>query len=307
MHHALTAKSVAVIGAGNVALDIGRLLVSPYERLAITDIPTSTLPAFAKSGVRTAHLVARRGPAETKFSTKELRELAEVGGVSVVVDEADVAGVDAAGLDRRAAANLRAFASWTEPTARQPRTLAFRFHERPIAIHGDDHVTTLELERARPGLQPERILLEVDMVVRAIGYRGVPIPGVPFDDADGVVPNADGRVLDSDANVLLGVYVTGWCKRGPSGVIGTNKSCARETIESVLADASMGMVVASPDRPRVEDVLRQRRLVVSDVSGWQAIDDEERRRGAAEGRNRSKVNDWATLRALASVAELQPR
>jgi ferredoxin/flavodoxin---NADP+ reductase len=302
----LTAGSVAVIGAGNVALDIARLLVSPYDRLAQTDIPTATLPAFARSAVRDVQLIARRGPAEAKFSTKELRELALVDGVSVTAPAADVAGVDAIGLDRRAAANLRVFESWTEPVAGRGRTVSFRFFERPVAIHGENRVTGLEVQRTRPGGQSERLVRPVEMVVRAIGYRGVPIAGVPFESSGGVVPNAAGRVVGLDGRLVAGVYVTGWLKRGPSGVIGTNKQCAHETVASILTDCHTGAVVRAPDRPRLTDVLQRRRLAASDARGWRAIDEEERRRGAAEGRGRSKISDWATLRELAHRTELQP-
>ncbi len=259
----LDAESVAVIGVGNVAVDVARILARDAAELHGTDVPQPVLEALQASKVREVHMIGRRGPAHAKFTTKELRELGELPGVEVIVPatEADLDAFDGAGegtataeSDRRVRGNMVVIRKWAAgiptPSDAQPdppgdahaRTLTIRFWLRPVEITGDERVTGLVLERTRLDENGafqgtgEFETLEAQMVLRSVGYQSVPLDGVPFDERAAVVPNAAGRVLGPDGTPLPGEYVAGWLKRGPTGVIGTNKSDAAETVRSLLAD-----------------------------------------------------------------------
>ena len=260
----LDAESVAVIGVGNVAVDVARILARDPEELHATDVPQPVLEALRASKVREVHMIGRRGPAYAKFTTKELRELGELPGVEVVVhaDEADLNAFDLAGggaalveSDRRVRGNLVAISKWAQggssaPVLESPtghaRRLTVRFWLRPVEILGTERVEGITLERTAIaadgafGGTGEFETLSAQMVLRSVGYQSVPLPGVPFDPRASVVPNALGRVLGEDGSPLPGEYVAGWLKRGPTGVIGTNKSDAAETIRCLLEDLAGG-------------------------------------------------------------------
>jgi ferredoxin--NADP+ reductase len=269
----LDAESVAVIGVGNVAVDVARILARDPAELHTTDIPHPVLEALQDSKVREVHMIGRRGPAYAKFTTKELRELGELPGVEIIVpaEEADLDRFDASGQgaelaasDRRVRGNMVAIRKWADgerpggaPTG-HARTLTLRFWLRPVEIDGADRVTGLTVERTR--LDQDGVFqgtgeletLDVQMVLRSVGYQSVPLDGVPFDERNAVVPNAGGRVLGPDGQPLPGEYVAGWLKRGPTGVIGTNKSDATETVRALLADLLGGEAVDVPlPRPGV--------------------------------------------------------
>jgi ferredoxin--NADP+ reductase len=301
----LDAKAVAVIGAGNVALDIARLLASPYERLASTDIPPAVLQVFATSPVRDVHVICRRGPADVKFSSKELREIGQIDGIDIDVDLQALARAHDDSSDRRVTNNLALFRAWAErggPTGRS-RRVHFRFFERPVEIIGNGRVEAIRLQRS--DIHPVSVVLPIQMVVRSVGQRSVPIPGLPFDPVRGVVPNILGRVTDVNGRVQPREYVSGWVKRGASGVIGTNKLCARESVEALLSDWRGGAAQTGPRRG-IDATLQERHLAASGLAGWRAIDREEVRRGQAEDRARSKIADWPTLTELARAATDSP-
>ena len=257
----LDAESVAVIGVGNVAVDVARILARDPADLHTTDVSQPVLEALQASRVREVHMIGRRGPAYAKFTTKELRELGELSGVEVAVPagEAELDTFDASGTgaelaesDRRVRGNMVMIRKWAEGEGHAPdapdapdgpaRTLTLRFWLRPVEITGDEKVTGLTLERTRLDENGvfqgtgELETLDVQMVLRSVGYQSVPLDGVPFDERNAVVPNDQGRVLGPDGAPLPGEYVSGWLKRGPTGVIGTNKSDAAETVRSLLAD-----------------------------------------------------------------------
>ena len=260
----LDAESVAVIGVGNVAVDVARILARDPDELHTTDVPQPVLDALRASKVREVHMIGRRGPAYAKFTTKELRELGELPGVEVVVhaDEADLNAFDLAGQgaalvesDRRVRGNLVAISKWAQggtgprPSPLAPATarrLIVRFWLRPVEILGTERVSGITLERTAIapdgafGGTGEFETLSAQMVLRSVGYQSVPLPGVPFDPRASVVPNALGRVLGEDGSPLPGEYVAGWLKRGPTGVIGTNKSDAAETVRCLLEDLAGG-------------------------------------------------------------------
>ncbi|MBV9382653.1 MAG: FAD-dependent oxidoreductase [Streptosporangiaceae bacterium] len=247
----LDAESVAVIGVGNVAVDVARILARDPAELHGTDVPQPVLEALHASKVREVHMIGRRGPAQAKFTTKELRELGELPGVSVVVhpDELDLNAFDSSGQsaslaesDRRVRGNLVAMRSWAQRPAGGARKLTVRFWLRPAEIHGTERAAGITLERTRLddtgvfGGTGEYETLDAQMVLRSVGYQSVPLEGVPFDPKSCTVPNAEGRVLGPDGDPLPGEYVAGWLKRGPTGVIGTNKSDAAETVRCLLED-----------------------------------------------------------------------
>jgi ferredoxin--NADP+ reductase len=267
----LDAESVAVIGVGNVAVDVARILARDPAELHTTDVPQPVLEALQASKVREVHMIGRRGPAYAKFTTKELRELAELPGVEVVVhaDEADLTAFDASGdsaalleSDRRVRGNMVAIAKWAQgvPVASAPsgheRRLVVRFWLKPVEILGTERVSGIKLERTAIDASGafagtgEYETLDAQMVLRSVGYLSVPLPGVPFDERASVVPNALGRVLGADGSPLPGEYVAGWLKRGPTGVIGTNKSDAAETVRCLLEDLAGGPGEGDVQLPR---------------------------------------------------------
>jgi ferredoxin--NADP+ reductase len=263
----LDAESVAVIGIGNVAVDVARILARDPEELAETDVPDPVLAALRASKVREVHMIGRRGPAQAKFTTKELRELGELPGVSVSVEpaEMDLNGFDASGesaelaeSDRRVRGNLVAMQQWLSAQDGAGRRLRVRFWLRPVEIleSSSGTVRAVSLERTRltsAGVfegTGEFETLDAQMVLRSVGYQSVPLDGVPFDTRSCTVPNAGGRVLDDAGAPLPGEYVAGWLKRGPTGVIGTNKADGAETVRALLADLAGGPVEGDAALPR---------------------------------------------------------
>jgi ferredoxin--NADP+ reductase len=252
----LDAESVAVIGVGNVAVDVARILVRNPVELRETDVSQPVLDALMASKVREVHMIGRRGPAQAKFTTKELRELGELAGVDIVVGdgEADLDAFDTTGesarlaeSDRHVRGNYAVIRDWAgRAPAGGARRLNVRFWLRPVEIQGGNAVEGLTLERTRLDETGnlagtgELETLPVQLVLRSVGYQSVPLAGVPFDERTSTVPNAAGRVLGPDGQPLPGEYVAGWLKRGPTGVIGTNKSDAAETVRSLLADLAGG-------------------------------------------------------------------
>ena len=252
----LDAESVAVIGVGNVAVDVARILVRDPRELRETDVSQPVLDALMASKVREVHMIGRRGPAQAKFTTKELRELGELAGVEIVVGdgEADLDAFDPTGesarlaqSDRHVRGNYKVISDWAaRGLAGGARRLTVRFWLRPVEIHGPQQVSGLTLERTRLDASGaftgtgEHETLPAQMVLRSVGYQSVPLAGVPFDECSSTVPNADGRVLGPGGEPLPGEYVAGWLKRGPTGVIGTNKSDAAQTVRSLLADLAGG-------------------------------------------------------------------
>jgi ferredoxin--NADP+ reductase len=264
----LDAESVAVIGVGNVAVDVARILARDPAELEDTDIPEPVMAALRDSKVREVHVIGRRGPAQAKFTTKELRELGDLAGVQVSADPAELdleSGFDRSGestalatSDRRVRGNLVAMAGWNGDAAGDGRKLRLRFWLRPAEIQesGSRTVAGLRLERTRLSESGalegtgEFETLDTQLVLRSVGYQSVPLAGVPFDTRTYTVPNASGRVLSETGEPLPGEYVAGWLKRGPTGVIGTNKADAAETVQALLADLAGGPDVAEGKLPR---------------------------------------------------------
>ena len=297
----LDAESVAVIGVGNVAVDVARILVKDPAALASTDVSQPVLEALTASKIREVHVIGRRGPAQAKFTTKELRELGDLAGVDIVVPaaEADPASFDASGeggrlaeSDRRVRGNLAVIADWAARTpAGHGRRLTVRFWLKPVRIEGTDRVTGLTLERTRLDADGrltgtgELETIPVQMVLRSVGYQSVPLAGVPFDERTHTVPNEAGRVLGPGGAPLPREYVAGWLKRGPTGVIGTNKSDATETVRSLLADLAPGHAAPpGTERAALAGLLAARGLVPVGYADWLRIEQAEAELAASLGR-----------------------
>ncbi|MEU5794021.1 FAD-dependent oxidoreductase [Streptomyces sp. NPDC047813] len=303
-------RSAVVIGAGNVAVDVTRMLMRDAAELRPTDMPQGALDALADSGVGEVRMVARRGPAQARFTTKELRELGTLPGTRVVVEPGDLA-LDPAGPETLPAVqrrNLEVLRGWAEqpPSKAADRHIRLRFHLRPVELLADGgRVGAVRFERTVPdgrggvtgtGRYEE---MPAQLVLRSVGYRGVPLEGLPFDEPSGTVPHAAGRVV-RDGAASPGEYVAGWIKRGPSGVIGTNRPCAKETVTSLLADAP---ALARSEGP--EDAVPA--LLAAGVEpvvwdGWLAIERAEAELGARLGRGVVKLADWDTLLAVARTS-----
>jgi ferredoxin--NADP+ reductase len=311
----LDTPGVAVVGAGNVALDVARVLARTAEELAFTDVPDAVLDTLRHSAVRDVHVLIRRGPQHVKFTPVELRQLGELADAAVVVHDD---GLLAAGVpevdDRRERHNLEILAGWAraEPGP-ATRRIHLRFLRSPTQILGDERVTGIVVERTaltadgRAVGTGEEETLDVGLVVRAVGYRAEPIPGLPFDAATGTVPNVDGRVMGPDGAPVPGAYVTGWIRRGPTGVIGTNKHDAVEAAASVLADLAALPPAARLDPDDLDRALAEHGVRPVDWTAWLRLDAEEVRLGQARGAERIKVADLAEMRAavhgMAAAAE----
>lgn len=303
------ATSVVVLGVGNVAVDVVRILSKSPDELSHTDIPQHVLDVLASDGITDVYLVGRRGPAQATFTTKELRELGELADVDVIVDARDLEldPVSRAALedDRLAARNVDVITEWATrvPKGRR-RRVHLRFFARPVEVLGEDHVRGVRLERtaldATGALTATGELDEVtcDMVIRAVGYRGIGLQGVPYDASTGTIPNRGGRVLDGD-DAVPGLYVAGWIKRGPSGIIGTNKKDAAETVHALFKDS--GRTLSAVDPGGVERVIRDRHAIVT-LAGWNAIDAAEIALGATRGRERTTIHERAELLGHAGVS-----
>ena len=300
----LDVERAVVIGNGNVAIDCVRMLGLTAEELAPTDTTDPAMEAIIASPLQEIVMLGRRGPAQAAFTPPELQELGELAGADVIVDakelELDPASEAALEHDReRARRNvdiLREFAR-RRPEGK-PRRLVLRFLTSPVAIVGDGKVEAIEIVRnelieeggrivARPTGDTETI--PCGLVLRSVGYRGVPIAGVPFDDRACVIPNETGRAVGAERT-----YCAGWIKRGPSGVIGTNKKDATETVEVLLADARAGKLTRSGDRT-LDELLDEKGVEYVDYAGWQAIDAAERAAGDPLGRPRVKLTTWERL------------
>jgi ferredoxin--NADP+ reductase len=313
----LSAERVAVVGVGNVAVDVARILCRSVEELATTDIADHALEALRESRVREVVMLGRRGPLQAAFTNAEVKELGElaIADVRVVAEEVALDPLSRAELDaaddralRKKVEILQGFAE--RSAADKARSLTLRFLVSPTEILGEEgRVRGVRLVRnalarsddgsLRPRPTEEFETLPADLVFRSVGYRGVPVPGVPFHDSWGVIPNDGGRVLE-DGAPRPGLYAAGWIKRGPSGVIGTNKPDAGDTVASLLADADAGILPEpGPDAHAAVVALvaeRQPRWVSYDE--WKRIDEAERARGEPAGRSRVKFTREAEVLEL---------
>lgn len=309
------ARSVVVVGVGNVAVDVTRILTKPARDLDQTDMPEHVLAVLRSLAVTDVHVLGRRGPVQASFTTKELRELGELDGVAVRVDPAELEldPFSTAQLDgnRLAARNLDVLATWaeppepTEPSAKPSgRTIHLHFCTRPVAIRGADRCEQVDVERTRvddtgaAAGTGRTTTIDAQLVVRSVGYRGQPLGELPYDTARGVVPNDCGRVL-REGDVVSGEYVVGWIKRGPTGIIGTNKKDAAQSVASLLADAATLPPARTPDPAAVTEFLRERSVGYVTFGGWERIDAAEVALGNSFGRPRTTMHERERLLTVA--------
>jgi ferredoxin--NADP+ reductase len=312
----LSCRRAIVIGNGNVALDVARMLTLSHDELRVTDIADHALQALDASEIEEIVVAGRRGPAQAAFTNPELLELGELGDADVIVDPDELAlalAVEDPNVDATVARNVAVLRDYAaRPPAGRRRRIVLRFLLSPVAIDGDGGVRSVRMVRneLRPSesgalravATGETETIEAGLVLRAIGYRGMALPGVPFDARSATIPNEAGRVLGTDGLPCVGEYAVGWIKRGPSGVIGTNKKDAQETVDALLADLAEGRHLrpADPDRDAVEALLRARHPSLVTYEGWTEIDRHERSRGEPHGRPRVKLTRIEELLRVAA-------
>jgi ferredoxin--NADP+ reductase len=301
----LEAAEVAVIGAGNVAIDVARILAKTADELLVTEIPDNVYQALKSSPVTDVHLFSRRGPGQVKFTPQELRELDHSPNVEVIVHpegiEFDEASLEAMRKTRHVKMCVDILQNWAVRDQRdRPRRLHLYFLQAPVEVLGEDGKVT--------GLRTETQELTgdgwvrgtgeftdwpVQAVYRAVGYLSSALPDLPFDTSTGTVPHAAGRVIDLDGEHIPGTYVAGWIKRGPVGLIGHTKGCSGETVASLLEDQAEGRLPVAPEGDPSAPItyLEQRGLPITTWAGWQVLDAHEIALGEPQGRKRIKVVD----------------
>ena len=318
----LSCKRAAVIGNGTVAMDVARMLALTHDELARTDVADHALEALRESKVREVYVLGRRGPAQAAFTNPELLELGEMVEADVFVDARDceldehsrsAIAAEGALTARRNVEILTEYAR--RRPAGKPKRIVLRFLVSPVEVLGEGRVEAIRIcrnelyaaedgsLRARPTDECE--VIPVGLVLRSIGYRGVALPNVPFDDNRGIVPNEGGRVLDPGVGPVPGTYVVGWIKRGPTGIIGTNKKDAQETVDHLFEDLRDGRLPdpPEPERAAIEGLLRERAPGHVTYAGWEAIDRAERELGEPQERPRVKLTRWEELLEAAEADE----
>ncbi len=316
----LEAEKIAVVGVGNVALDVARMLAKHVPDLMGTDIPENVQKGLEANQATDVYVFGRRGPAQCKFTPLELRELGEVPDVDVLVDVEDFDFDDAAHEAMAASKMTRqvvnTMVDWVMDDSEKEasRRIHIKFYNRPVEILGEDgRVTAIRTERTEPAGggsvtgTGEMIDTPVDAVYLAVGYYGARVPGAPFDEARGVIPNDEGRVLE-DGRVRRGMYATGWIKRGPVGLIGSTKSDALQTVNHLLEDWEAGLLDRGLPTEEVGHdamvrLLESRGVRYTTERGWAMLDSFERRLGEAEGRERIKVVEHETMTAVSREEE----
>jgi ferredoxin--NADP+ reductase len=298
----LDATSVAVVGNGNVALDVARMLAKHADDLLPTEVPANVYDVLKASPVTDVHVFGRRGPMQVKFSPLELRELGELRDVDMVVydedfdyDESSRAAIES---NKQIFVIDKVFTKWrSEPVGEASRRLHLHFFAKPLEVVAgpDGRVASFRYERTEPdgagGVRGTGEIREIEIgqFYRAVGYFGSPLDGIPFDERRGVIPNREGQVVVGDNEILPGVYATGWIKRGPVGLIGHTKSDAMETVSHLVNDQSSWWSPSSPSEASVTELLESRGIEYTDLAGWHALDQHEIALGEPEGRARIKV------------------
>lgn len=299
----LNAKEVAVIGNGNVALDVARMLAKHADDLLPTEIPANVYDGLKASPVTDVHVFGRRGPMQVKFTPLELRELGELNDVDMIVHEEDFdydeASKSAIESNKQIFVIDKIFRAWREAeVGSASRRLHLHFFANPLEVVGENgKVSAFRYERTEPdgagGVRGTGEIREIPIqaIYRAVGYFGSPLDGIPYDSKHGVIPNHEGRVLDDENNVVPGVYATGWIKRGPVGLIGHTKSDAMETVAHLVKDQASWWSPAEPSEDAVTALLDSRGVRYTDLDGWHRLDEHEKSLGEPQGRERIKVVD----------------
>lgn len=321
----LTQETAIVVGVGNVAMDVARILARNEHELGQTDIADYALEALKNSNVKTIYILGRRGPAQAAFTPPEIKELGEIEGADLIIDPAEMeldehsrAWLESPDADPQAVKNVATMRQYAGRTPEgKPRKLIMRFAVSPVELIGTERVEAVKIVKntlvkrddgsIAAKATDESEIIPAGLVFRSVGYRGVALPGVPFHEKWGVIPNVEGRVQD-DERIVPGMYCVGWIKRGPSGIIGTNKPDSIETAKHIIEDYETAnlMMPAAPAREAVEALLKSRGTMYTDYQDWQALDEIERTRGAALNRPRVKFTAvQEMLEALKAYREAQ--
>lgn len=298
--HVAQAQDVVVIGLGNVAVDVTRVLMKSVSEMNQTDMPKHVLEALSNSSVQRVHVVGRRGPQHATFTTKELKELGELEGVSVQLQSTDLPSndTDASHGDRVTERNLKVMRDWaSNESSPEPKTITFHFYSTPQSYSEPESILTVErmelLEGGEIRSTGQVNRIPADLVIRSVGYKGAQLSDLPFDFNQSVIPSVHGKILGTDKS-----YVAGWIKRGPSGIIGTNKKDAVATVAQLMSDlADKPEIADSPDH--IVSLLRDRGIDFVDALGWKRIDAAERALGALNGRDRTTIHDRQALLTVA--------
>jgi ferredoxin--NADP+ reductase len=304
-----SATSAVVVGVGNVAVDVTRVLGKTVAEFNDTDMPQHVFDTLDKSGITDIYVLGRRGPAQATFTTKELKELGELADADVIIDpavmELDAFSAEQAAADKATVRNVEVMREWSTRTPEgKRRRIHMHFFARPVELTGDDRVRQVVVERtaldATGGASGtgETYTVNADFVVRSVGYRGTALDEVPFDSGKNVIPSSEGRV-QRDGVTVPGEYVAGWIKRGPTGIIGTNKKCAVGTVASLLEDVSANLLPAPAHGTIEEFDARIAGLETVDTAGWRSIDQAERALGESAGRARTSLHAEADMLAAA--------
>lgn len=309
----LSAETAVVVGLGNVAVDVTRILAKSADELRATDIASYALEQLAESRIRDVILLGRRGPAQARFTTKELRELGELDNADIIVEpaelELDLYSRMEADSDRNVQRNLQVLEEFRSlPRAGKPRRVHLRFLRSPVRVEGTGRMERLRLERnelvGAPGLGMSAVgtgqfeEIGAGLLFRSVGYRGTALPDVPFDPASATIPNSQGRVLTGPGGQPVpGLYAVGWIKRGPSGVIGSNKADGIETAASIMADSRRQLEAGAADPAALDRLLKSRSVEPVSFPDWEQLDRLELERGAASGRPREKLTNLKEMLA----------
>ncbi|MFT5388225.1 MAG: ferredoxin--NADP+ reductase [Candidatus Omnitrophota bacterium] len=305
----LSGETAVIIGQGNVALDVARILCKTVDELKSTDIAQHALDVLAKSNIKNVHIVGRRGPAQTAFTPSEIREFGQLDDCNPVIDPEELNLNEASKKELEDPANtqkkknvdiLNELVKINE--SGKSKKAYIQFHKSPSAIYdkdGNGRLDRIYLEKneliGEAGSQKSRgtdvkEIVECSLLFRSVGYRGLPLEGLAFDDRWGIVPNINGRICDSE-HISTGLYATGWIKRGPSGVVGTNKACAAETVSNLLEDIDVLISGKNPSNKTLSALLDELNIRYITFDDWKVIDAEEIKRGEAVGKPREKIVD----------------
>lgn len=296
----MEAQEIAVIGNGNVALDVARMIAKPANDLLPTEVPDNVFDVLASSAATDIHVFGRKGPMQVKFTPLELRELGELRDVDILLSdedfEFDESSRQAISANKQTLVVDKIFSQWrSREVGSAKRRLHFHFYAKPIEIFGDDRVEGLRFERTEPdgegGFREtgETRLLPAQAVYRAVGYFGSPLLGIPFDSTRGIIPNQEGQVVDDNNGIVPGVFVTGWIKRGPVGLIGHTKSDAMETVDRLVGQQESWWNPTDPSEQSVIKMMQDRGLIFTNLEGWHRLDQAELERGHGRGRERLKI------------------
>ncbi|MBP1241147.1 ferredoxin--NADP+ reductase [Frigoribacterium sp. PvP120] len=298
----LDAQSVAVVGVGNVALDVSRILAKHADDLLPTEIPDNVYEGLKQSSITDVHVFGRRGPAQVKFTPLELRELGEVRDVDMIVHDEDFdhdeASKTAIATNKQVFVIDKVLNQWRQrEVGTASRRLHLHFYAKPVEVVGDEQgrVAAFRYERTRPdgqgGVEGTGEIRDVPVqaIYRAVGYFGSPLDGIPFDERRGVIPNHEGQVMDDENQIVPGVYATGWIKRGPVGLIGHTKSDAMETVKHVINDQASWWQPGDPSEEAMPALLEQRGVAYTDLEGWHRLDEHEQALGSAHEHERARV------------------